>query len=110
MNNWLIFDLVFYNCVGVHGDLDAYEDGGIHACERCQAYKMPPPPPPPHQLDQLVEKERLGCFIIWHYPMDAVFFPLCSVLPVNGKKRSIEKQALIGGRVVAITAYLDFRS
>lgn len=42
--------------------------------------------------------------------MDAVFFPLCSVLPVNGKKRSIEKQALIGGRVVAITAYLDFRS
>lgn len=45
MNNWLIFDLVFYNCVGVHGDLDAYEDGGIHACERCQAYKMPPPPP-----------------------------------------------------------------
>lgn len=69
-----------------------------------------PPPPPPHQLDQLVEKERLGCFIIWHYPMDAVFFPLCSVLPVNGKKRSIEKQALIGVRVVAITAYLDFRS
>lgn len=40
MNNWLTFDLVFYNCGGVHEGLDAYEEGGICACERCQACKI----------------------------------------------------------------------
>ena len=99
MNNWLVLDVVFYNCVGVHGGLDVYEDGdSVCACERWQAYKflvvflfgwlvfLAY-----YQLDQPVEKERLGWCIIWHYQMDVACFPLCSVLPVNGKKRSIER-------------------
>ena len=40
VNNWLTFNLVFFSCVGVHGDLDVYKEGGICACERCQAYKI----------------------------------------------------------------------
>lgn len=41
---------------------------------------------------------------------DYFFFRLCSILSVNGKKWSKGKQLLISVRIVAISAYLDFRS